>query len=60
KRIRYDKSPFDSTTPNEIYEMYELSKNKKSKDISENSVNLDSTKLLKKTKMKDKDKTLFD
>ncbi|WP_052296034.1 ATP-dependent DNA ligase [Thermodesulfobium narugense] len=60
KRIRYDKSPFDSTTPNEIFEMFEISKNKKSKNVSENSVNLNTTKLLKKTKIKDKDKTLFD
>jgi DNA ligase-1 len=64
KRIRYDKSPFDSTSPNEIFEMFEISKNKKNserlKDFSESSVNLNSTKSLKKTKIKNRNKTLFD
>ncbi|WP_448589021.1 ATP-dependent DNA ligase [Thermodesulfobium sp.] len=64
KRIRYDKSPFDSTSPNEIFEMFEISKNKKNserlKNFSESSVNLNSTKSLKKTKIENRNKTLFD
>jgi DNA ligase-1 len=62
KKIRYDKSAYDSTSPDEILKMWEISKNKTNfgKDISENSVNSESIKSTKKFKIKKKNITLFD
>lgn len=62
KKIRYDKSVYDSTSPEEIFEMWKISKNKTSfdKNISENSVNLDPKKKANRLKIKGKDVTLFD